>query len=448
MTNATFPKFPPLPPLESREETISLAEVLQQRRDGNSIPVFETSYQKFPCQEEACQEEPRPDIAEMNRKINFLVEENAKARRKRNKNRQGPDAASFDQVPPPGPEWVRANPPAAEPVYQVPAAPIVMPEPVLDIRPFQAVIGGELVDCVDARSLHGWVRSGQEFSHWFKARISQGLLVENQDYAESKLARENSQASWGGSNRKDFIVTVDVAMHMAMLEQTEFGRAVRQNLIDWKRRAIQALKAAAQPTAKPLSEREALRAALDGWDAADAARLEAEARHLAAAKQVSELSSQNVGLSQELYATRELADYARGGVYLLSALLATPGMICLRDAANRIEQPQHAFNVWLNKKDWIYKDKKANGKLSRWKPRAWTIADGLLGDKEWISPKDGSGPTELYTKEMGWVDPNIFWKFTSVGVTHAGMVRILQYDDHPNPNAPALRVKRQELGFK
>jgi prophage antirepressor-like protein len=112
-----------------------------------------------------------------------------------------------------------------------------------------------------------------------------------------------------------------------------------------------------------LTEKEALRAALAGWDAADAlaatheaARLAAEARHLVAAKQVADLSNQNVGLSQELYTTRELAAYAQGGVNLMSALLATPGGVCLRDAANQIEQPQHAFNIWLKDKDRIYEN--------------------------------------------------------------------------------------------
>jgi hypothetical protein len=46
---------------------------------------------------------------------------------------------------------------------------------------------------------------------------------------------------------------------------------------------------------------------------------------------------------------------------------------------------------------------------------------------------------------MGFVDPNIFYIFRDVEVTPAGMVRILQYADHPKPDAPALIRARQEI---
>jgi phage anti-repressor protein len=102
------------------------------------------------------------------------------------------------------------------------------------IAPFKAVIGGEEVDVINARDLHAWLKSGQDFSNWFRLRTTQGLLVENQDFGFFDRSIENSGR---GRPSVDYVVTVDVAMHMALLEQTERGRAIRQDLIDWKKRA-------------------------------------------------------------------------------------------------------------------------------------------------------------------------------------------------------------------
>jgi prophage antirepressor-like protein len=191
--------------------------------------------------------------------------------------------------------------------------------------------------------------------------------------------------------------------------------------------------------AKTLSRAELARNWADAEERAEAS----EAARLSFAKQVADLGNQNIGLSQELHTTKGIATLAANGVSLLTALLGSQESIPLRDAANQLEQPQHEFNEWLFKKGgWIYRSKSRSG---RWKPHATAIAKGWLGDKQFIRPKDNSAAPVLLTPEMGFVDPNIFYIFRDVEVTPAGMVRILQYADHPKPDAPALIRARQEI---
>jgi prophage antirepressor-like protein len=187
---------------------------------------------------------------------------------------------------------------------------------------------------------------------------------------------------------------------------------------------------------KEISRREL---ALMVIEAEDRAEAETVAR-IAAQRQVQDLSNQNVSLAQNLHNAQDLANRFRQGISTLTALMGTPDGICLRDAANQLEQPQHEFNRWLHSKGWIYRSR---SKSNRWKPHAAAIANGWLGDKEYIRPKDSDEVT-LYTPDMGPVDPNLYYLFREVEITHAGMVKILQYADHPNPDAPALRIKRQE----
>jgi prophage antirepressor-like protein len=191
--------------------------------------------------------------------------------------------------------------------------------------------------------------------------------------------------------------------------------------------------------AKTLSRAELARNWADAEERAEAS----EAARLSFAKQVADLGNQNIGLSQELHTTKGIATLAANGVSLLTALLGSQESIPLRDAANQLEQPQHEFNEWLFRKGgWIYRSKSRSG---RWKPHATAIAKGWLGDKQFIRPKDNSAAPVLLTPEMGFVDPNIFYIFRDVEVTPAGMVRILQYADHPKPDAPALIRARQEI---
>lgn len=81
---------------------------------------------------------------------------------------------------------------------------------------------------VNARELHEWLESGQEFSNWIKSRITQYGFYENIDYTsfDNSIKREV-----GGTTRKEYIITLDMAKELSMVERTERGKEARQYFI-------------------------------------------------------------------------------------------------------------------------------------------------------------------------------------------------------------------------
>ena len=102
---------------------------------------------------------------------------------------------------------------------------------------FEAKIGDTVTQACDARTLHTYLGSKTQFADWIKSRIEKYGFQENQDFA---LASENSEASWGGHNRKEYHLTLDMAKELAMVENNTKGREVRQYFIAMEKKAITA----------------------------------------------------------------------------------------------------------------------------------------------------------------------------------------------------------------
>lgn len=88
---------------------------------------------------------------------------------------------------------------------------------------------------VDLRELHGALESKQDFSTWAKARLDQ--FEEGSDFCS--LHNSMEQSGRGGHNRIDYAVSIDCAKHIAMMEQTDRGRAVRAYFIECERKLLQ-----------------------------------------------------------------------------------------------------------------------------------------------------------------------------------------------------------------
>lgn len=82
---------------------------------------------------------------------------------------------------------------------------------------------------VNARDLHAFLESKQQFADWIKSRIKQYGFVENQDY--QILASENYEASWGGSNKVEYALSIDMAKELSMVERTQKGKDARSYFI-------------------------------------------------------------------------------------------------------------------------------------------------------------------------------------------------------------------------
>ena len=72
----------------------------------------------------------------------------------------------------------------------------------------------------DARALHAWLEIGDDFSTWMKRRISEYRFEEGSDYSAS--LRKNGGR---GRARKEYLITIDMAKELSMVERTKKGQA-------------------------------------------------------------------------------------------------------------------------------------------------------------------------------------------------------------------------------
>lgn len=78
--------------------------------------------------------------------------------------------------------------------------------------------------------------SKKDFSSWIKARIDKLELVESRDYGVFTQMGENLS---GGRPAKEYVVTIDIAKHLAMIEMTDKGRQVREYFIECEKQLKQ-----------------------------------------------------------------------------------------------------------------------------------------------------------------------------------------------------------------
>lgn len=110
----------------------------------------------------------------------------------------------------------------------------------MSILPFSQPIENGLVPiystddgfAVNTRELHAFLESGKDYSDWFKYRVNQYGLIEGRDFT-TILGK-----STGGRPTTDYIVPLDVAKELAMVENNEKGRQVRRYFIEAEKRAI------------------------------------------------------------------------------------------------------------------------------------------------------------------------------------------------------------------
>ena len=84
---------------------------------------------------------------------------------------------------------------------------------------------------VNARELHTFLDSKQDFSTWIKARIAEYDFVEHQDFVLFHNFMEK------GRPRIEYFITLDMAKELSMVERTAKGKQARQYFIDCEKRA-------------------------------------------------------------------------------------------------------------------------------------------------------------------------------------------------------------------
>ena len=111
-------------------------------------------------------------------------------------------------------------------------------------------INNEPVEAVNARELHSFLESKQDFSTWIKNRIEKYEFVENADYLLHKFMEQTPS---GAKHKIDYYVSVSMAKELAMVENNEKGRQARKYFIECEKKLKE--QVVSQPT-QPIGELE------------------------------------------------------------------------------------------------------------------------------------------------------------------------------------------------
>jgi len=111
------------------------------------------------------------------------------------------------------------------------------------IRIESCKFGDSEIAAVNARNLWEKLEVKSKFADWIIDKTSQAHLTEGSDYLVFLQKEKNLQ---GGRPSKEYVISLDSAKHIAMLEGNEKGKEIRQYFIDFEKKAKEALLAMIQ----------------------------------------------------------------------------------------------------------------------------------------------------------------------------------------------------------
>lgn len=120
---------------------------------------------------------------------------------------------------------------------------------------FTGIIQNQSVQLCNARDLHKFLESRQDFSNWIKNRIEQYGFIVDEDYSINLSNRSDGRA---GKRRTEYHLTLDMAKELAMVENNEKGRQIRRYFISLERSVKPALpdqSSQAEQLAKQIEKR-------------------------------------------------------------------------------------------------------------------------------------------------------------------------------------------------
>ncbi|EDW9123533.1 transcriptional regulator [Salmonella enterica subsp. enterica serovar Braenderup] len=100
---------------------------------------------------------------------------------------------------------------------------------------FNGTISNETTLLCNARDLHAFLEARKDFSTWIRVRIAEYGFTENQDFILLPHFGEQRKGR-GGHNRKDYLLTLDTAKELAMVERNEKGRQIRRYFIECEKK--------------------------------------------------------------------------------------------------------------------------------------------------------------------------------------------------------------------
>lgn len=87
---------------------------------------------------------------------------------------------------------------------------------------------------VNSRELHEFLEIGKRYTTWITGRIKKYGFEENVDFTIVKGFSQNGEK--GGRPNEDYIITIEMAKELCMLEKNEKGRQARKYFIDCEKK--------------------------------------------------------------------------------------------------------------------------------------------------------------------------------------------------------------------
>jgi phage anti-repressor protein/phage antirepressor YoqD-like protein len=209
---------------------------------------------------------------------------------------------------------------------------------------------GVTVQTVNARDLHAFLESKQDFSTWIKGRIEQYGFVEGVDYLVHKFME---QLPSGAKQKIDYYISLDMAKELSMVERNDKGKEARQYFLECERRAKDPMQM--------LSDPNALRQAL-----------------LTYSEKVIALQAANEAMQPKVAALDRIAT-------------ASDGSLCITDAAKTLQVGPKWLFGYLHESGWTYRRPMGAG----WLAHQNRIRQGLMEHKTTTGMRpDGSEWTD------------------------------------------------------
>ena len=112
---------------------------------------------------------------------------------------------------------------------------------LINIKVIQKDFNGEKKRFVNARELYKWLGVGRDFSTWIKDRVKKYDFIEDLDYftsipqfgdgSDGSRKGKATDPKTGKVVAKEYIISVDMAKELAMVENSEIGKKVRKYFI-------------------------------------------------------------------------------------------------------------------------------------------------------------------------------------------------------------------------
>ena len=88
------------------------------------------------------------------------------------------------------------------------------------------------IKTVNARELHAFLESRQEFANWIKSRIADFGFIDGQDFLTILSKTPN-----GGRPSREYYISLDTAKELSMVERNDKGRQARRYFIECEKQA-------------------------------------------------------------------------------------------------------------------------------------------------------------------------------------------------------------------